>query len=401
MENEKCFDFIGAYLHSLPGIRTMISSKDLDQLIEREAQPGSPILSVYLDVDQSQAKNLNRQFQATLKNMLRSIEQDLRDKEEYWEFAADADHVMRYVSSYEPQGRSLIIFCDESAGLFWQRDLNAPLRNDARWNETAYVRPLVEILDEFERYGVILTDRSQARLFTIHLGEIEEHVETFAQAEVRHPKTTGTDRALSQMQFQRKADEHAHWHLKQVAELMTRRADFYAFDRLVLAGLVEATSQLHQLLPKRLRSRVVASIRLPVDANERQVLEATLQIDQEVERASEIKLIDELITAAAKKEQGVTGLESTLICLQEGRIWRLVYSDGLSPRGGQCSNCGMLHGDGVESCTYCGGEVRQVEDLIEGAIERITRDGGKIELIRGVAAEKLKEAGSIGAFLRF
>jgi hypothetical protein len=48
-------------------------------------------------------------------------------------------------------------------------------------------------MDEFERYGVILTDRAQSRLFTVFMGEIEEHHEAFAEDEVRHSKTTGKD----------------------------------------------------------------------------------------------------------------------------------------------------------------------------------------------------------------
>ena len=41
---------------------------------QRRAVPGSPVLSVYLDIDQSKAANLNRRFEASLKDMLRSIE---------------------------------------------------------------------------------------------------------------------------------------------------------------------------------------------------------------------------------------------------------------------------------------------------------------------------------------
>ena len=33
-----------------------------------------------------------------------------------------------------------------------------PLRNRARWTDTPYVVPLMEILDEYERYGVVLFD---------------------------------------------------------------------------------------------------------------------------------------------------------------------------------------------------------------------------------------------------
>ncbi|OLE61112.1 MAG: hypothetical protein AUI36_11850 [Cyanobacteria bacterium 13_1_40CM_2_61_4] len=52
----------------------MISKSDFDALVERKAVPDSPVLSVYLDIDQSKSKNLKRRFEASLKDMLRSIE---------------------------------------------------------------------------------------------------------------------------------------------------------------------------------------------------------------------------------------------------------------------------------------------------------------------------------------
>lgn len=379
----------------------MISKTDLENLIEREVKPSSPVLSVYLDVDQSRASNLNREFEAALKNMRRSIERQLGGERERREFTADAERVLQFVSNYEPRGRTLVIFCDASDDFFWQRELNTPLRNGAHWNDTAYVRPLLEAFDEFERYGVILADRAQARLFTVFLGEIEEHREAFAPADTRNIKTTGTDRIWSQMHFQHKADQHARWHLKHVAELMDRLAGSYAFDRLVLAGPVEATSELYRLLSKRLRSRVVNSIALPIGASEQQVVEATLRVEQEVERAAETKLVEDLITAAAKKEQAVIGLTAIFTSLQEGRIWRLVYANGFAPRGGQCTKCAMLFVEDRDACTYCGAAVRSVEDIIARAVERVADMGGKVKQVNDTAASQLNEAGGVGAFLRF
>ncbi len=49
----------------------MISQADIEPLANRNAIPGSPVLSVYLDMDQSKAANLNRQFEAALNSMLR------------------------------------------------------------------------------------------------------------------------------------------------------------------------------------------------------------------------------------------------------------------------------------------------------------------------------------------
>jgi len=378
----------------------MITKRDLETLLQRESNPASPVLSVYLDTDQSKATNVNRAFEVVLKNMLRDVEQKL-DKSARNEFETDAEEVLGFLKNYREPKQGLVVFNDRSEGLFWIQALGVGVRNGVWWRATPYVRPLIELLDEHERYGVVLTDREHTRLFTIFLGEIEEDVEAFAKADVKHIKTSGTDHLRSQMNFQHKADEHAYSHLKHVAELMSRLASIHEFDRLILAGTVEATSELRGLLPKSLRTRVVGKASLPVEANVKQVLDETLKIEENVERKREVELVEELITAAGKNKQAVRGLDETLLALQEFRVWQLVYADDFVPRGGQCTNCGALLAKETESCSYCGKGVRSVDDLLELAAERVLEMQGRVEQVHGPAATRLKEAGSVGALLRY
>jgi peptide chain release factor subunit 1 len=320
---------------------------------------------------------------------------------EYSEFKGDADRVLRVMADYKPKRQSVAIFCDDSDNLCEMHDLNAPLRHQVWWESAPHLRPLFEVFEEYERFGVILTDRMQARLFIVFLGEIEEWQEAFAAAAVKHIKAPAKDRLRSQLNMQRRAEMHVQWHLKQVAETMDRLAQTYEFDRLVLAGPVEATSELRRLLSKRLLSRVVGALPLPVQASAQQVLEETLKIEAEVERAAEIALVEELLTAAAKHEQATQGLQSTLRALRERRIWRLVYAEGFSPPGKECPNCSSLLSAEPKTCRYCGGNLKPVTDLIERMSEVLIDSGGKTEMVCGVAAERLKSAGGIGAFLRF
>jgi peptide chain release factor subunit 1 len=378
----------------------MISRDDLENLMRREPRPGSPVLSLYLNTDLSLAANINRAFEVVLKDLLREIEGRL-DKGERKEFAADAGQVIRFVENYREPERGLVIFADASDDFFWVRELRVSVRDGAWLNEMPYLRPLIEMLDEHERYGVVLTDRKKARLLTIYLGEIEEHKEAFARADVTHIKSSGMDHLLSQMNIERKGDEHAHWHLKRVAELMSRLARTYEFERLILAGTVEATSELSGLLPKGLRARVVRKISLAVEASEKELLEATLKIEEEIEREHEARIVEELITAAGKQEQAVLGLDRTLEALREQRAWQLVYRDGFAASGTECTNCGALSVSENESCTYCGKAVREVNDLVERAGTRMMVMHGHVEHVRGAAATRLQEVGSIGAFLRY
>ena len=157
----------------------------------------------------------------------------------------------------------------------------------------------------------MLTDKGHARLFTVFLDQIEEHVDALAIDEVKHIKSPGSDHMRSQMQVQRKADAHVRHHLKNVAELLGRVAEEHQFDRLILAGPVAATNELSGLLPHPLRRLVIGTIPLSIDASA-QILEATRKLQSGAERADEEHIVGDLITAAAKNNQAVTGPRSDL-----------------------------------------------------------------------------------------
>src|SRR5262245_24045529 len=102
----------------------MISAVELDRLRERAAVPASPVLSVYLDVDQS--RGTNRKFEAVLKTWLRTIEQRLPQSARET-FRADAARVQKFVAHYRPRAKTLVVFADGEKGPFWSGDLKVAM----------------------------------------------------------------------------------------------------------------------------------------------------------------------------------------------------------------------------------------------------------------------------------
>ena len=377
----------------------MITNRNLRELIDREPKPGSPTLSIYLDIDQSNAANLNRKFEVALFNLVREVEETL-DSTLQMDFQADAIRIQHFVEGYRPQAKGLAIFSDSSEDFFWAYELHVPVKTEARWSEMPYLRPLLEMMDEHERYGVILTDRSQTRLFSISLGEIEEYREALAEANVTRSKSSGRDHIRSQVRNHRRADARAVGHLKEVAELMESVAGRLEFDRLVLAGSVEATNEIYRQLSKSLRGKVIGTIALALDASKQEVLAETLKLTTSSERTEEIQIVKHLIEAAQKQNQATIGLGNTIAAVQAGRVRQLVYAEGWTPSGSRCSNCSTLMLDGEEVCKYCGAGIHAVRDLLARAARRVVAMGGAVEQVRGDAATHLREAGGIGAFLR-
>ena len=235
------------------------------------------------------------------------------------------------------------------------------------------------------------------------LGEIEERKETFADGDVRRFDAAGSDKMLSQMPFQRSADEHAKAHLKNVASIMDQLADEQRFDRLILAGPKETVAQLHDLLTPRLQKRVIGTLALSMIAKDREILDAANALVLERERADESEIVDRLITAAAKHQQAVVGLPSTVEAAVEGRILSLVYSGDFSQNGEEWSEgTTKYHEIQGLSENRADAEVTSSGDLLEWLVAQVARQGGTIEQVKDGAADTLKKSGKgIGAFLRF
>src|SRR3979490_3001281 len=85
----------------------MVSRREVESLLERETRPDSPVLSVYLDTDQSNVGNVNRAFEVVFKNMLRDIRQP-EDKEKHKQIKDDADRVLRFLDDYRDPQRALV-----------------------------------------------------------------------------------------------------------------------------------------------------------------------------------------------------------------------------------------------------------------------------------------------------
>jgi peptide chain release factor subunit 1 len=376
-----------------------ISKTELESLIGQTTQPGGCVLSVYLDVDQSRASNLKHGYVRGLKEMVRCCEQRINGEQQK-NFSATAQLVLDHVSKNSVRGRTQVLFAD-GRDFFWQRDLFVPIDPTLRWEEKPYVRPLVEAADEYERYGVVLTDREKARLFTVYLGEVEENRDIFSAEKRKDFKKTSKDTALSQPKLQRHEDEHALWHLKDVAAQMEKLEAAHGFDRLILAGPREITTELHGILSKKLQSLVVRSLPLASDATEQTVLNETMRIEEEVEREKESGLLERLVTAAMKESQGVLGLQATLDAMRLGRILQLVYLHDLTVEGSQCTKCGTLFAATPAACEFCDGELRPVPDLVARLADLVFESGGRAENVRGAASDRLRGEGGIGAFLRF
>jgi peptide subunit release factor 1 (eRF1) len=384
-----------------------LQPQTIRELAERPVRNNSPVLSVYLNLDPSSPTNLRGGYKLALEEMLKQIETQLTDDNKRRHFQEDTSWARKQAERRMLKGGSLVLFCDVSEGFYFQEDLSVRLANQIWFGDTPYTRPLMGVINEYERYGVVLVDKEKARFFVVSAGSIQELDEAFQSPPVRHRRTAGLDHMRSQMVLQRRAATWSGWFLKEVSEILHDIIQHQEIDRIILGGQEDITAELYRLLPKAAAARVMDSVRIAITAKASEVLQISTPVLEKIEHQRERELVSDLITVAqktqSKQEKAVLGFDATLDAVNQARVYRLVYPAGQRIAGYQCPSCDVLMDQGPENkkCPYCSQLLDEVDDLSWQASERVLAIGGKLEEISdSEARSKLEAAGKIGAYLR-
>src|SRR5688500_20212120 len=104
----------------------MISYDDVRELQQYLSGPDSLILSLYVNIDQSNAVNLNRGFERAVETCFRQmLETQIAAENHRPKFETEADRVLRFLKNYPPQGTGVHIFSHSWHDVCGRRDLQA------------------------------------------------------------------------------------------------------------------------------------------------------------------------------------------------------------------------------------------------------------------------------------
>jgi hypothetical protein len=354
-------------------------------------------LTLYLDIDQNKQSNRKRGYVVQAEALLK----DLRSRHgRSQRLEAAATHAIDLVRSMRPKGKAALIVVHPETELREIHQIELPFAASAHWRKGAFLRPVVEAMDEHERYGVVLSDNKRARLFTVSMGELTEHEDLFSDTSQR-TRALGPDQMRSQKRRDRRHEEEIASHAKKVIDALHDLALRTPFDRLIVAGPPKATGQLVRLLPKRLRGKLVETVSMGVGASRKEVLSKILAVQKRMERELESVLVDGVLAELHDGGKAVAEFASVLDAVNQGRVWKLVYAKGLKKEGGECKDCGAYSPHSVGPCVYCGGDLTRLAHSLDRLSQSVMEMGGQVEVVDGPAADKLKPQGSIAALLRF
>ena len=360
-------------------------------------QQESNTLTLYVDLDQGSRANRHGGFLVQAQAMLKNLRSESGDDQQLDDAVQRA---VRLVSNVEPQGRAAMVVVHPETGLEEIHQAGVHFPASAFWRRGAFLRPVVEAMDENERYAVVLADARNARLFTVYLGEITEHRHLLSDTGARS-RGVGVDQWRAEKRHERHHDQEVAAHAKSIIDALRDLALEAPFDRLIVAGSPRTTVQIERLLPRRLHGKLVENISLPVTAGEKEILEGIIEVQQRMERDQERRVVEGLLSEMHEGGRAVAGLEEVCEVVSEMRVWTLVYEQSIDAEGGECRECGILTTKTSGFCPRCQAGLQPVSQLVDRLAQVVLETSGRVEVVFGAAAEDLAAVGSIGALLRY
>ena len=368
-----------------------------------------PVLSLYFVTGPRPHTGPN--IGAQLTDLVRPIGDTIDADAEREQLDRAAARARELAYALSPLPRAVALFVCPGRSFEAVIPLSTELPSSASWSNRIDLLPLIRALDELERAAVVLVDKSRARIFQVCMGEIEEVESIEDDVPGRHREGRSLQRAYQgrtaglvgmgydSPTIQRHHEWHVRRHIDRVLGSLARASRPPLLGRIFVAGPDEAVSELKRLMAPPLRRRLAGEVRVSVDASPAEVLVAVRAAQEVAERQEEHDLVAELIERPARTRLGAVAVAEAVA---DGQVYLLVHSEGASLRGGACETCGwLIPGDPPMTCPRCRGAVRPTEDLVALMLNRVLDLGGRVEAVRGAAADLLADADGLGAYLRY
>jgi len=366
----------------------MITQDEVRTLIDYTAREGVAV-SFYLSTDVRKKGMQDIETKDLIKNARKELS-SLNISRPFMQAAEDnLEKIRKYVSldNSTAKYRSVAIFANSAEKFYKMYWLPIHVKSRLVIDTTFYVRPLLALLEEHYRIGVVLVDSKHARFFEIYIGEILEHFDFSTAA--RNPRKPLLETFMKrEKRLAQKKEEETRFHLSCVADLLKTHFLMRHFDKLIIGAKKPVGEHLSRLLHPRLHENLLGIFELDIHAKENEILSRSLSIEEEFEMNEENKTLRKIMNEIEKNGYAVKGLKSVVEAAQDYSLQELVIADEFSQPGLVCTGCGMPHlaqilTEEKKLCVSCGEELAQVPDVVYHIVEEAVRQNARVRHIRG------------------
>lgn len=287
------------------------------------------------------------------------------------------------------------VFASAVDGIYQIKPLTHPVRSNSTLGSRPYLRPL-RAEPRPSRTGILVADRSEARLFVGYEGSV---------AEVGRPmradpgKTNfGGFAGYDEHTVRGRADEVAFRLWREVGQLLFEIHQESPFDSLLIGGHEQTVEEIRDQLHPYLRNLSFGSFQVsPSEVSLARLRNEVEDLTRSIREEREVGLVSTVMEAAGRGSGAVLGLADSLRAANVQGISDLVVAGSFSRPGVMCPACGLLDRDG-EVCVVCGEGLHHVTDVVAALIDATVDAGGSVHQV--VVASALDREG-VGALTRF
>ena len=378
----------------------MLSKEQLKLL----SQISEPVLTTYLDVRPGDPSRHARvpPFMTWLRNEADSASASLPTSEKS-AFHEQLTRVENFLSDRTAQEKGLVIVSGPDV---WETlSLQVPIVNELHWGKPA-LSQLLWLSAEHRPICVVVVDHSGTHFFSYELGSIspleqrkfEVDVSQWKREDIGHVARPGIEETYGSQRdvFEHRMEAQYERLCRETAGEILRLFKTDRFKKIILVGPQRLIDLVAAGIPPELHRHVML---IKKDLAKQDLSKLREHIEPEIarwEQELEVATVRELL----ESERGaVLGIDEVLTQLQNRRVRTLTLCRDIDTRLHQCETCHWIDASADVVCRVCGGP-RCVVTLRDVLPELAASSEAELKVVSSGAAERLKNAGGIGGWLR-
>lgn len=297
-----------------------------------------------------------------------------------------------------PRTKGIAVFSRGGLEPFWLAlEFEVPLPMWIASGSTPNIYHLLELKDNYDRYMILLTTETTARIIGVNLGSVTEQLWR-SRPELRQRVGREWSKDHYQDHRRERTRQFIHDQVRTLDRLLSERG----YEHLVLAGNARVTAAVRKALPKRIAGKLVDLVPASGNDDVSDIVASTLQVFLEHEEMESQAMAEQLITQIRRHGLAVAGVSASMEALKSGLADVLVIVKGYDPgHAWECTGCGHMDLETPQprTCPRCGApRLREFE--IKGELSRLAEQRGvAVEVVEH--SDALMSLGGIGCLLRY
>lgn len=372
----------------------MLTAETVGSILRFEGD-GLPVTSLYARVQPGgNHRDLHTRVSSLLDEIRPLAKDETVDHEGRISVREDIARIRDALGEEQWRPGAIAIFACSGQGLYREIPLPLPVHDRVMVDVTPFSRPMLAVLEEYDRSCVAVIDDASARLWELYQDEMQE------LDEISDPKLRKKNYAagLDEDRISNKAGELRKRHYRHVTEQLGELFATKGYDLLIVGGHEYEVPDFVEHLPRELRSRVAGTFTIdPSTMPLAELRSSAMAMVDRYERGRDQQLVAETLERSATSNLAALGLPDCLWAGSVRAIQAVLVQNGAHAPGVICDDCRWLALSGG-TCSLCGKATRPTPDVIDELVQVVVDEGGSV---RHVRAETILSDLLTAAELRF